>query len=343
MKKSILFMFTLWIGIYFFPQLEAQSSCKVTGEFILSENEDSFQNGALEISLYQYDPSLMDVSADLHDSLILRNCSHTKGKASKYTFELGAQQKTVPEMKYYLVASLFKNNSVSPQNYIFYGKPSHQDLGSVLTDNFPNHVIFNALKVKPYTENEKPQYPLVLTGRIPILENPMQSQILQLNVIVKQGVYPLDLGGKTKEDFKNLIQQGEESGKYPHPPAIDMLFELKNVGKETILFEIGGDQSHPSLKIEGDSQHILNVVTATVFTEEERLGTFITLKPQEKYQWNLSMTSGYRGSVFHYWLASGEYILKFKQSILLHRVGETDYHRLSATLESPEILVQVQP
>ena len=71
-------------------------STKVTATVKLPKELASFTGRTLELRLYEYDPLLADVSADLVEKIAKAKFSHSKGKPTELKIEIGANQQIKP-------------------------------------------------------------------------------------------------------------------------------------------------------------------------------------------------------------------------------------------------------
>src|SRR5262245_10202401 len=51
---------------------------------------------------------------------------------------------------------------------------------------------------------------------------------LEARLLVKKDTYVLDLGGKTAEEFRQVLKQVRSISQYPPVPALDLELELRN-------------------------------------------------------------------------------------------------------------------
>jgi len=65
---------------------------------------------------------------------------------------------------------------------------------------------------------------------------------VQAKLIAKKSTYPLNLGGMSAAEFRETIKAAEKNGKYPQPPAVDLVLELKNTSDKEVQVWIGGDR-----------------------------------------------------------------------------------------------------
>ncbi len=80
----------------------ADAEAALTGTIVIPADVASFDHRTLEVKLWQYDPFLADVSADLFDELIVKGHSHEAGTVTKTKFELGKPDAVREDRAYYL-------------------------------------------------------------------------------------------------------------------------------------------------------------------------------------------------------------------------------------------------
>ena len=324
---------------------QSSNSAKVTGEVVISANETSFQHAVVYVSLYEYHPYLADVNATLKDSKKILEVAHQKGTETRVPFVVGEQESLVSEMEYYVTLSIYQHNAVASEYCIFYGKPKGQEIASVFGKH-PNTVVFEAQKQRDYTEGEQPQYPQSFWCQIPELSHPEMIATLRARMIVKHGNYLIDRHNLLSSgeyvssgDFEAVLEKLQKDPMPPFPTVpeeIQMVIEIENVSKKEISFTSGGDQGSLEMRIEGPGYY--RVPTATVFSEENRPGTKITLKAGEKHELPVTMCNGYRNSVNHYLTRSGYYRMNCSLKGKC-QVKEWDGSEILITIESPEIVL----
>lgn len=90
------------------PNLEARKAA-LTGTVTIPPGLASFAKRTLEVKLWQYDPFLADVSADLFDELVVKDFSHEAGTATKKRFALGKPNAVREDRAYYLTVFVTQN------------------------------------------------------------------------------------------------------------------------------------------------------------------------------------------------------------------------------------------
>ena len=111
-------------------------STKVTATVKLPKELASFTGRTLELRLYEYDPLLADVSADLVEKIAKAKFSHSKGKPTELKIEIGANQQIKPRRNYYLTTFILEG----PKRTHIGEKDGKRGLCKVITDGHPRKV-----------------------------------------------------------------------------------------------------------------------------------------------------------------------------------------------------------
>jgi hypothetical protein len=121
----------------------------------------------------------------------------------------------------------------------------------------------------------------------------------------KKASYPLDLGGKTAEEVRKMI----DSGDYPPPPTVDLALELKNTGDKDVQIRMGGTTTIIDLDLQGPGA--VTVPIKGRITNKLAIAPMTVTLERGKSQ-TIPITSlsfGFKGSHNAYWLAPGKYTL----------------------------------
>jgi len=103
-------------------------NCAVSGSYYIPEsNTETIET---RITLYEYDPSFADVSADKFDEVVLTTDRNT----NKIYFNLGQKELLKEDREYYISATSYKQ--------VYWGKCNHGDFCKVLE---PSQVTINAI------------------------------------------------------------------------------------------------------------------------------------------------------------------------------------------------------
>lgn len=84
----------------------------LTGAVQVRATEMSFENVTAWVRLWEYDPFLADVAADLSDDVKLANLKHQSGRATTIRFEVGDKARINPERHYYVTVFLYRDGKV---------------------------------------------------------------------------------------------------------------------------------------------------------------------------------------------------------------------------------------
>lgn len=116
----------------------------VQGVLLIPENVGSFQDHALEILLWEYDPLLADASATLVDKFLVEKYSHNEGQATETPFAVGSALKPREDRRYYITVFVLKD-----KNRTHIGElDGKSGLCKVLTQGNPSKVTIIARPVR---------------------------------------------------------------------------------------------------------------------------------------------------------------------------------------------------
>jgi hypothetical protein len=129
---------------------------------------------------------------------------------------------------------------------------------------------------------------------------------LELKLVSRKDTYPLDLGGRSADEFRKLLKDGAGNEKLPPPPRVQMEAQLTNVGGEDLKVWVSGDPTEMTLEFAG--QGIVTIQARKYFGDEPIPPREVKLAPGEKYPFPISsLTHGYRGVAKQsYWLEAGD-------------------------------------
>jgi hypothetical protein len=132
---------------------------------------------------------------------------------------------------------------------------------------------------------------------------------IKAKLIAKKTAHTLDLGGKTAEDYKKALKEGEKSGKLPPAPAVELELELTNTSAKDVAIYTTGDPVMVEFVLKGPGAVTLKPLLAV--TREFRVPRSMTLAAGKTYSIKLnSLRAGFRGiSELSYWTEPGEYTL----------------------------------
>ncbi|MEW4455752.1 hypothetical protein AB1L30_24000 [Bremerella sp. JC817] len=81
---------------------QPMNTSAVHGKIVIGKDLPGFERQALEIKLFEYDPLLADVSADLIDEVVIDDFSHAAGKEKSVPFGLGKDFQPRKDREYYI-------------------------------------------------------------------------------------------------------------------------------------------------------------------------------------------------------------------------------------------------
>ena len=113
-----------------------EDKAALTGKVVIPANLASFDSRTLEVKLWQYDPLLADVSADLVDELMVRDYSHKFGTETNTRFALGKPDAVREDRAYYLTVFVTDNGKRTHMGE----KDGERGLCKVLTQGNPDSV-----------------------------------------------------------------------------------------------------------------------------------------------------------------------------------------------------------
>jgi len=132
---------------------------------------------------------------------------------------------------------------------------------------------------------------------------------LKAKLVVKTDSYKLDLGGKSADEFRTALKDAEKAGKAPEAPAVDLVLEITNTGKEDVKFWVEGDANEVQLELKGPNA--VSIMPRRAFTADFRMPKVMTLAPEKTYSIPIkSLQYGFRGvAKSSYWTEPGEYTI----------------------------------
>jgi hypothetical protein len=140
-------------------------------------------------------------------------------------------------------------------------------------------------------------------------EEPKAAGPVTATLVAKTATYKLDLGGKKADEYKEALKKGEEEGKVPPPPAVEMTLELKNTSDKDVEVWVSGDPVVMTLELKGPGA--VSVKPRVFFPS-----IFIAAKPvkiEAGKTHSIPVTSlqyGFRNaSMMAYWTEPGDYTL----------------------------------
>ncbi len=128
-------------------------------------------------------------------------------------------------------------------------------------------------------------------------------------LIAKKKSYQLDLGGKTPEEYRKVIEEAKKTFRYPAPPEVDLTLELTNTSDKDVAIWSSGDPVQVILELKGKGA--MSVQPAIAMTREFRVPQALMLPAGKSHTIAIkSLKYGMRGiSQQAYWTDAGEYTL----------------------------------
>jgi hypothetical protein len=132
---------------------------------------------------------------------------------------------------------------------------------------------------------------------------------VKATLVAKTATYKLDLGGKSAEEFRKLLKEGEKTGQLPAAPKVELVLQLKNTSDKDVQIWVTGDPVMVNLDLAGKGA--VSVMGRRAFTTDFRLPTAMNLEAGKTHEIPItSLNYGFRGgSQQAYWTEPGEYTL----------------------------------
>jgi hypothetical protein len=132
---------------------------------------------------------------------------------------------------------------------------------------------------------------------------------VKATLVAKTTTYKLDLGGKSGEEFRKLLKEGEKTGQLPAAPKVELVLQLKNTSDKDVKIWITGDPVMVNLDLAGKGA--VSVAGKRAFTTDFRLPMATTLAAGKTHEIPItSLSYGFRGMAQQaYWTEPGEYTL----------------------------------
>jgi RNA polymerase sigma factor (sigma-70 family) len=132
---------------------------------------------------------------------------------------------------------------------------------------------------------------------------------LEARLIAKESTYVLDLGGKTPEEFKKAVEEGQDTGQQPQPPVVDLVLEITNKSDKDVKIWFKGDAVTYDLALKGPGA--VSARSGVVFDTILHGPEAMTLEAGKAHSIKLAyLEYGFRGAGSRaYWTQSGDYTL----------------------------------
>jgi hypothetical protein len=156
--------------------------------------------------------------------------------------------------------------------------------------------------------------PGMAVARMAPAEKVMKSQAAELDQFPvktsrEQLTYPLNMGGRTPEEFRRALRAGRTTGKLPPPPVVNLALELRNRGERAVRLD--NWDAALQLDLRGPGAMTVPVRAAHVPPLEQQP---VTLRPGESLLVPVrSLIYGPPGDVrYVYWTEPGDYQLRIR-------------------------------
>lgn len=133
--------------------------------------------------------------------------------------------------------------------------------------------------------------------------------LLQAEIIANQQTFECSLGGRTPEEFSDLI--GSEEEEYPPGPRVNLTFKLRNVSNQKVTL-FNPDKKLSTLYLFGPGAMNLRPLSSQQFAPFGLGGPppeYLTLGPGDSYSFSVADLAGSWDSR-RYWLTPGEYTVR---------------------------------
>jgi hypothetical protein len=121
----------------------------------------------------------------------------------------------------------------------------------------------------------------------------------------KKAKYTLDLGGKSADEIRKQIA----AGNYPEAPAVDLVLEIKNTGREEVKIKIGGTYNIVGLDLKG-SGAVSETLKRRITPKFVIAPRIVALEAGKSVSVPItSLSYGLKGGERAWWLGPGKYQL----------------------------------
>jgi len=139
-----------------------------------------------------------------------------------------------------------------------------------------------------------------------------EKQSLEMKIIAKKDTYPLDLAGKSADEYRKMLTESAKKEMFARllkPPAVDLVLEIKNTGDKGMTILVGGDPNVVTFDLKGPGVYQLHPMLAV--TQEFRLPREVILEPGKAHEIPIKFLADGMRNVgrYIYWLDHGEYTL----------------------------------
>src|SRR5947209_7597442 len=101
---------------------------------------------------------------------------------------------------------------------------------------------------------------------------------LELRVVAEKASYPPNPNRLTPDAFRRQLAEAKDKGtRFPGPPAVDLVVELKNTSKSEVKIKVNGDPVVLTLTLEGKGA--VNVAPRIFFSRIFRVPRTLALAP----------------------------------------------------------------
>jgi hypothetical protein len=138
---------------------------------------------------------------------------------------------------------------------------------------------------------------------------------IKLKIVAKKAEYAWDRDvtpkefKKALEDMADRLKKGEDIGSPPKPPAIDLVLQITNTGKEDVTIHVEGTPNFWTFELKGPG--VIDLKPRLAFPAIYRLPKAVTLAPGKSHEIPVKQLSDGRMGISRwiYWTEPGEYTL----------------------------------
>jgi hypothetical protein len=130
-------------------------------------------------------------------------------------------------------------------------------------------------------------------------------------------VFPLNLGGKSPEEFRQYLRATERTDRLPPPPVVNLELEVRNTQEQEIRIALGASETALQLDLQGPG-----VITANArndLTAAFLMPKTVTLASDQSHTLPITrLVYGSRRQIrYAYWTAPGEYTLTIRLNVAI--------------------------
>ena len=174
---------------------------------------------------------------------------------------------------------------------------------------------------------------------------------LQLRIVAGKDAYTLDLGGKTGEEFRKLLEKINTpplkfSPKLPDGPKVDLTLEIVNTSAKAVTVWQNGNALGLRLHLRGPGAVSMRGGVSAQIPEEGLAWQSITIAPGKSHALAITDLDS-QDQIWHrsYWTEPGDYLLSASLTLYPQKADEKNVPIVRPVIQlvSPTIKLQVSP